>query len=130
MKILGTGVDIVETSRIARAIERHGERFLARIFTDGEREYCRAMKEPDAFYAARFAAKEAVSKALGTGITAQLGWRDIEVRRKASGAPFVVLQGEGASTATRLGITEIHLSISHSDHYAVAHALAVGDTSA
>ncbi len=127
MRILGTGIDIVETARIAASIERHGDRFLARIFTDGEREYCSAMKAPIPFYAARFAAKEAVAKAFGTGITGQLGWRDIEVRRKASGEPFVVLHGEGAATAKRLGIAEIHLSISHADHYAVAHALAVGE---
>jgi holo-[acyl-carrier protein] synthase len=127
MKIIGTGVDIVETARLAESIARHGERFLARVFTDGERQYCSAMKKPETFYAARFAAKEAVSKAFGTGIGAQLGWLDIDVRRKASGEPFVVLGGEGANTARRLGITEIHLSISHSEHYAVAQALAVGD---
>lgn len=127
MKILGTGIDIVEIERIAASIARHGEPFLARIFTAGEREYCAAMRKPEIFYAARFAAKEAVSKAFGTGITAQVGWRDIEVRRKASGEPFVALHGEGAATARRLGIAEIHLSLSHSDHYAVAHALAVGE---
>jgi holo-[acyl-carrier protein] synthase len=127
MKIFGTGIDIVETARIAESIRRHGERFLARIFTDGERQYCAAMKKPETFYAARFAAKEAVSKAFGTGIGAQLGWLDIEVRRKASGEPFVVLHGDGAATARRLGISEIRLSISHSEHYAVAHALALGE---
>ncbi len=126
MKILGTGIDIVETVRIADSIQRHGERFLSRIFTAGEREYCAAMRKPEIFFAARFAAKEAVSKAFGTGISVQLGWLDIEVRRKASGEPFVVLHGAGAATAKRLGIAEIHLSLSHSDHYAVAQALAVG----
>jgi len=126
VNILGTGIDIVETARIGGSIERHGDRFLARIFTDGEREYCASMKAPLPFWAARFAAKEAVAKAFGTGISGQLGWRDIEVRRKASGQPFVVLHGEGAATAKRLGIDAIHLSISHSEHYAVAHALAVG----
>lgn len=127
MKIVGTGIDIVESARLAESIRRHGERFLGRIFTEGERHYCSAMKKPEIFYAARFAAKEAVSKAFGTGIGAQLGWLDIDVRRKASGEPFVVLSGEGAVTARRLGITEIRLSLSHSDHYAVAHALAIGD---
>jgi len=90
---------------------------------EGERAYCgkttRVLRE-------RFAAKEAVSKAFGTGIGASLGWLDIEVRRKASGEPFIVLHGEGAKTAARLGITEIRLSLSHSDHYSVAHALALG----
>jgi holo-[acyl-carrier protein] synthase len=126
MTILGTGVDIVETARIISSLERHGDRFLARVFLDGERAYCQKMTNPAPCYAARFAAKEAVSKAFGTGIGASLGWLDVEVRRKASGEPFIVLHGEGAKTAARLGITEIRLSLSHSDHYAVAHALALG----
>ncbi len=127
MKILGTGVDIVETARIASSISRHGERFLARVFLEGERAYCGKMARPEQCFAARFAAKEAVSKAFGTGIGVSLGWLDIEVRRKASGEPFVVLHGEGAKTAARLGIAELRLSLSHSDHYAVAHALALGE---
>jgi holo-[acyl-carrier protein] synthase len=127
VKIIGTGVDIVETSRIAASVARHGERFLARVFLEGERAYCAKMAVPDRCHAARFAAKEAVSKAFGTGIGAQLGWLDIEVRRKASGEPFVVLHGAGAETARRLGIHEIRLSLSHSDHYAVASALALGE---
>ena len=127
MKIIGTGVDIVGTARIAGSIERHGERFLARVFLEGERAYCGRMATPEQCYAARFAAKEAVSKAFGTGIGESLGWLDIEVRRKASGEPFVVLHGAGAQTAIRLGIAELRLSISHSHQYAVAHALALGE---
>jgi len=130
MKIIGTGVDIVETSRIAASVARHGERFLQRLFLEGERAYCAKMAVPDRCHAARFAAKEAVSKAFGTGIGAQLGWLDIEVRRKASGEPFVVLHGAGIETARRLGISEIRLSLSHSDHYAVASALALGNDDA
>jgi len=126
VKILGTGIDIVETARIAESIKRHGEKFLARVFTAGEREYCAAMRKPETFYAARFAAKEAISKAFGTGFGAQLGWLDIDIRRKASGEPFVILSGDGAATAKRLGVTEIRISMSHSDHYAVANALAIG----
>jgi len=126
MTIIGTGVDIVETSRISSSLARHGDRFLARVFREGERAYCGKMSTPEQCYAARFAAKEAVSKAFGTGIGASLGWLDIEVRRKASGEPFVILHGEGVKTAARLGITEVRLSLSHSDHYAVAHALALG----
>jgi len=126
MTILGTGVDIVETARISGSLERHGDRFLARVFLEGERAYCGRMSSPAQCYAARFAAKEAVSKAFGTGIGAELGWLDIEVCRKPSGEPFVILHGEGAKTAARLGIAEIRLSLSHSDHYAVAHALALG----
>lgn len=126
MTIVGTGIDIVESARIATAVERHGDRFLARVFTEGERHYCAAMKVPEPFYAARFAAKEAISKAFGTGIGAQLGWLDIDIRRKATGEPFVVLSGAGADTARRLGISELRLTMSHSQHYAVAHALALG----
>lgn len=126
MKILGTGVDIVENARIAEAITRHGERFLARLFLESERRYCAKMATPERCYAARFAAKEAVSKAFGTGIGTELGWLDMEVCRKPSGEPFIVLHGTGAESARRLGIQEIRVSLSHSDHYAVAHALALG----
>jgi len=126
MKIIGTGVDIVETARIAASVARHGERFLQRIFLESELAYCAKMGAPERCHAARFAAKEAVSKAFGTGIGAQLEWLDIEVCRKPSGEPFIVLHGVGAETARSLGIREIRLSLSHSDHYAVASALALG----
>ena len=126
MNILGLGVDIVETARIAASIERHGEPFLRRIFTDAEIAYCSRMADPAPCYAARFAAKEAVAKALATGIGADLGWRDIEVRRRDTGAPFIVLAGTGAATAGRLGIREVRISLSHSEYYAVASAIAIG----
>jgi holo-[acyl-carrier protein] synthase len=127
MRIIGIGVDVVETARIKSSIERHGEPFLRRVFTESEQSYCKAMKEPAPFYAARFAAKEAVSKAFGTGIGPSLGWLDIEVRRKASGEPFVVLHGEGAALAKRLGVSTVLLSISHSENYAVANSVAVSN---
>jgi holo-[acyl-carrier protein] synthase len=126
MNILGTGVDIVETTRIADSVARHGQRFLDRVFLASEQAYCGKMAVPERCYAARFAAKEAVSKAFGTGIGVSLGWLDIEVCRKPSGEPFIVLHGTGAQTAAALGITELRLSLSHSDHYAVAQALALG----
>ena len=126
MKIIGIGVDVVETARIAASIERHGERFLARLFTDEERAYCGAMRMAERHFAARFAAKEAISKALGTGIGAQLGWLDMEVRRLATGAPFLALSGVGAETAARLEICEVKISLSHSDQFAVANAVALG----
>ena len=126
MTILGLGVDIVETTRIATAIERHGEAFLRRIFTAGEIAYCSAMRDPMPFYAARFAAKEAVSKALGTGLGGDLAFSEIDIQRRESGEPFVVLSGAGAATAARLGVCEIRISLSHTEHYAVANALAVG----
>ncbi len=127
MTILGLGVDIVETSRIKSAILRHGEAFLERVFTDEEIAYCSAMKDPHPFYAARFAAKEAVSKAFGTGLGSEMAFREIEVRRKESGEPFIVLSGTAAETAERLGIREVRVSLSHTEQYGVANALAVGD---
>jgi holo-[acyl-carrier protein] synthase len=127
MRILGIGVDIVEIARMDAAIQRQGQSLLNRCFLPGEQEYCNQQHLPARAYAARFAAKEAVAKALGTGIGAQLEWRDVEVRRKASGEPFVVLQGIGAETAKRLGVTELFLSLSHSEHYAVANVVASGE---
>ena len=126
MGVLGLGVDIVEIARIARSIERSGQAFLDRVFLETEQAYCRSQREPGRCYAARFAAKEAVAKALGTGIGAQLAWLDIDIRRKATGEPFIVLHGTGAETARRLGISEILISLSHSEHYAVANAIANG----
>jgi len=126
MTVLGLGVDIVETARLTAAVTRHGDPFLDRIFLESERAYCAQSGFPERCYAARFAAKEAVAKAFGTGIGAQLGWRDIEILRQPSGEPTVLLHGLGAETAARLGIRELRLSLSHSDHYAVASAIALG----
>ena len=126
MRIIGIGVDIVEIARMDAAIQRQGQSLLNRCFLPGEQEYCNQQHLPARAYAARFAAKEAVAKALGTGIGAQLEWRDVDIRRKASGEPFVVLQGIGAETAKRLGVTELFLSLSHSEHYAVANVVASG----
>lgn len=129
MTVLGLGVDIVETARLATAIARHGDPFLDRIFLESERAYCAQAGVPERCFAARFAAKEAVSKAFGTGIGEQLGWRDIEVCRAETGAPSIRLHGTGAATAERLGIRELRLSLSHSDHYAVASVIAMGKAS-
>ncbi len=93
--ILGTGIDIIEVARIAASYEKFGERFVNRILLPDEIAYCLTHKNPAPFLAARFAAKEAISKAFGTGIGAALGWRDMEIRRKESGEPFVVLHGKG-----------------------------------
>ena len=124
------GVDIVEITRFDGAVQRQGQKLLDRLFLPSEQAYCSPQREPSRCYAARFAVKEAVSKALGTGIGAQLGWLDIEIRRKATGEPFVVLHGEGAETARRLGIDEVLVSLSHSEHSAVANAIAVTRQSA
>ncbi len=121
--ILGTGIDIVETKRISETLERFGERFLNRIFHDAEVTYARTMKKTDLHLAARFAAKEAISKAFGTGIGEQLGWKDMEIRRRASGEPYVVMHGKGLDLMKSRGATAIHVSLSHTDGYAAASAV-------
>jgi holo-[acyl-carrier protein] synthase len=126
MKIIGIGVDIVETARIEQSIARHGDRFLDRLFTAEERKYCDAMSVPARCYAARFAAKEAVSKAFGTGIGAEIEWLDITVLRSPEGKPSIQLCGAGQQLAERLGVGDVMLSMSHSDHYAVAQVVACG----
>lgn len=123
--IFGIGIDVVENARIADSIRRHGDRFLERVYHAAEVDYCRSMKDPTPHFAARFAAKEAVSKALGTGFAGKVSWKDIEVRRKSSGEPFVVLHAAAEDLAKRLGITAVHISLSHSQSYAVANALLV-----
>lgn len=125
MKPFGIGIDIVEMVRFRTAVERQGEPFLKRIFLEAEIAHCSQMKDPIPCMAARFAVKEAVSKALGTGIGEQLAWHDIEVRRKASGEPFIVLHGTGSETAKRMSIAEILISISHTENYAAANAVAI-----
>ena len=125
MKIFGIGIDVVEVERIASAIERHGEPFVAKLFTARERSYCDAQKKPSLHYAARFAAKEAVSKALGTGIGGQAGWLDLEITRDLSGAPKLVLQGAAARFAKENSITEIQISLTHAREYAAANAVAI-----
>jgi holo-[acyl-carrier protein] synthase len=127
MRIIGTGIDIVEIARLQRSLDRFGDRFLDRVFTAEERRYCQTIAEPARCYAARFAAKEAVSKAFGTGIGQSLGWLDLVVERSPAGQPSILLQGNATATARALGITGIKLSLSHSDHYAVAQAIACGE---
>ena len=126
MSVLGIGVDIVEIARFASAVGRGGKPFIDRLFLPSEQAYCSPQREPARCYAARFAAKEAVAKALGTGIGAQLAWRDIEIQRKATGEPIVVLHGAGAETAKTLCVSRILLSLSHSENYAVANAICIG----
>lgn len=116
MQDISVGVDIIEISRIAATVERFGDRFLKRIYTDGEIAYCRG-RAPQ--LAARFAAKEAVMKALGTG-TRGVGWQEVEVTRKRTGEPGIQLHGRAAARAEKLGIDRLALSISHSREYAIA----------
>ena len=127
MTILGIGMDIVETKRIAESMERFGDRFLHRIFLEDEVAYSRSMKSPHLHLAARFAAKEAISKAFGTGIGREIGWRDMEIVREASGRPLVVLHGRGVEYAKSRGVREIHVSLSHTADYGAASAVVVGE---
>ncbi|MCX8091964.1 MAG: holo-ACP synthase [Verrucomicrobiae bacterium] len=124
--IIGVGIDIIEVSRVAAAVERFGDRFLQRILLPDEIAYCRAHREPAPFIAGRFAAKEAVSKAFGTGIGAQLGWHDMEIRHRDSGAPFVVLHGNAVPLLQQRGGHSLWISLSHTDHYAAAVAILEG----
>ncbi|MGO8817072.1 MAG: holo-ACP synthase [Terriglobia bacterium] len=125
--ILGTGVDIAETSRIERGIERHAERFTRRIFTSAEIEYCEKFKNRAERYAARFAAKEAAFKALGTGWREGIRWVDVEVVHQPSGKPELVLTGKAEEVARTLRVTRMSVSLSHSDRYVVAMVIFEGD---
>src|SRR5436305_8257759 len=120
MSVIGTGVDLVECARIQRSIDRFGDRFLQRVFTDGEIEYSISMKFPARHLAARFAAKEAVSKAFGTGIGKAMGWRNIYIHKKPSVEPFLVLSEPAKELATRRGVTDAHVTLTHTQHNAVA----------
>lgn len=121
--ILGTGIDIIEVTRIAQSYERFGERFLKRILRHDEIAYCLTHQFPAPHLAARFAAKEAVSKAFGTGIGAQLSWQDIEVGRRDSGEPFVILHGGGLKLLAARNGRIVHLSLSHTNDYGSATAI-------
>jgi holo-[acyl-carrier protein] synthase len=124
--ILGVGIDIIEVERIRASHEKFGERFLKRILRPEEIAYCFSHAQPAPFLAARFSAKEAISKAFGTGIGRQLGWQDMEVRRKESGQPYVVLHDGGQVLFEQLGARGLHLSLSHTNFYASAIAVLEG----
>lgn len=121
--IVGTGVDLAETGRIHESIERYGQRFRDRIYTPGEIAYCERFKNKSERYAARFAAKEATFKALGTGWRAGVRWVDVEVTHAPGGRPELVLRGKAAALARELGVERMALSLSHADHYAVAQVI-------
>ncbi len=124
--IIHNGVDLVEVRRIADLFARQGERFLARIYTEAERAYCLRKANPGPSLAARFAAKEAVMKCLGTGWSDGVGFAQIEVVRAPSGAPAIRLTGRAAEVAQAIGIERIHLSLTHTDDSALAFAIAEG----
>jgi|TARA_B110000881_G_C18603491_1_gene537449 holo-[acyl-carrier protein] synthase len=123
--IFGIGIDVVEVERVESSMAEFGDRFASRVFTEAERAYCDSQKRPAIHYAARFAAKEAVAKALGTGIGKDLSWLDMEIRRRESGEPEVFLSGDGAQFAKDNNLGQIKISLTHAQHYAAANAVAL-----
>lgn len=124
--IVGLGTDIVEIVRIGEMIERHGEAFLNRIYTPEEIQYCQKRKHCNEAFAGRWAAKEAVMKALGTGFIRGIGWQDIEILAEKSGKPFVNIRGGAGEHARKIGVEKILITISHCRAYATATAIGVG----
>jgi holo-[acyl-carrier protein] synthase len=118
--IVGVGIDTVEIPRLRKTLARYGDRFIQRVFTPEERDYCAAHADPAPHFAVRFAAKEALFKALGTGWARGVTWQDVEVRRKAPAAPFLELTGEAQRLSKTFGTQSIHLSLSHSENTAIA----------
>jgi holo-[acyl-carrier protein] synthase len=123
--IVGLGTDIVEIVRIGQMIERHGEHFLTRVYTEDEIRYCQRRRESYQHFAGRWAAKEAVMKTLGTGWTRGVGWLDIEVATKRSGQPVINIRGTARDIASHFGVDEVLISISHCRAYATATAIAL-----
>jgi holo-[acyl-carrier protein] synthase len=124
--LIGIGTDITECLRIARMIERHGELFINRVYTPAEIKYCQSRKLATQHFTGRWAAKEAIMKALGTGWRRGISWRDIEVRNEPGGRPVVAVRGGAKDVVEQLGIREIQVSISHCRSHATAFAVAVG----
>ncbi len=126
MAVLSVGIDLVEIERLDEVMRRRGERFTRRVFTPAERAYCDGRPRPVIHYAGRFAVKEAVLKALRTGWVKGISWQDVEVESGPGGEPSAVLSGGALERAEAMGLTELHISIAHTDHYAVATAVAEG----
>lgn len=126
MTIVGVGIDATDIDRISETIARYGDRFLSRIFTAGEIAYCQRHRDPAPSFAARFAAKEAGMKALGTGLARGVSWRDLEVVR-AGGPPQLRLHGGAARQLERLGGKSTLLTLTHSRSLAIAHVLLLGE---
>ena len=118
--IIGTGIDIVEIPRLRNILERQKERFIIRVFTPAEQQYCNRHRDPVPHYAARFAAKEALFKALGTGWAKGVTWLDAEVLREGQDAPVMTLHGEALRLSTSMGVKKAHLSLSHTEQWAIA----------
>jgi holo-[acyl-carrier protein] synthase len=127
-RILGIGVDLTQMPRLRRVVARWDERFLQRVFTEQELAYCRGRRDPIPHLAARFAAKEATLKALGTGLSLGVNWRELEVRRERGQAPTMVLSGRCRAIAEAKGGRRVLLSLTHDGDYAMAQAMLIGDS--
>ena len=125
MNVLGIGTDIVECLRIAQMIERHGELFIDRVYTAAEIEYCRSRKQATQHFAGRWAAKEAILKAIGTGWRRGISFRDMEIRNNEGGKPTVALRGGARDVVEQLGVGEVLVTISHCRSHATAFAVAL-----
>ncbi|MDX2117279.1 MAG: holo-ACP synthase [Planctomycetota bacterium] len=125
MRIIGHGIDITPIERIAEMIERHGDHFLARVYTSLERDAARDKKRNTEHFAARFAAKEAALKSIGTGWRDGIAWTDVEVVNEPSGRPTLRVHGEAARIASGMGITQWWISLSHTKEHAIASVIAV-----
>ena len=126
-RVLGIGVDLAQMPRLRRVVARWDERFLQRVFTEQEIAYCRRRRDPIPHLAARFAAKEATLKALGTGLSMGVNWRELEVRRERGQAPTMVLSGRCRAIAEAKGGRRVLLSLTHDGDYAMAQAMLIGD---
>ncbi len=124
--VIGHGIDLVDNSRIARSVERFGDRFLRRIYTPAEIEFCQSHADPVPHLAARWAAKEAVGKAFGTGLGEEISWLDIEVTRDGAGRPGLALHGNGGVLAEARRYGSAQLSLTHTKDYAAASVLLLG----
>lgn len=122
--IHGTGVDIIEIARIQKSIQKYSGKFEERVFTTREIDYCRSKAEPFKHFAARFAAKEAILKSMGTGMADGITWKDMEILNQESGRPVLSLTGRGKDVFNSLNLKNIHISMTHDKQYAVAQAIA------
>lgn len=128
MQMIGIGTDITEIARVERMLERHGEFFRTRVYTETELDYCRDRKNEAQHFAGRWAAKEAILKAIGTGWITGISWRDVEVVNEPTGKPIVRLHRGARKAAEERGVREVLITISHCDCHAVAFATALGES--
>jgi holo-[acyl-carrier protein] synthase len=127
MEIIGLGLDATEIHRIAESIERYGDRFVRRVFTEGEIAYCQRKRDAASSFAARFAAKEAAMKALGTGLSLGVRWRDLEVKRDRGQAPRLLMHGRSREIGLARGGRAMLLALTHDGDYALAQTMLVDD---